>query len=95
MPLGIASFSGLPIPPLRPKGFVAPCKEQYLFRIAMKRKRTVWMPGRPGSPGPDYVPGKLFIPGNSQNQEKGLTAPIISKKVRGKTIGYVRQSLHV
>ena len=67
-------------------------KEQDLFRKAIKRKRAIWIPGKPD---PDYVPGKLFIPGNSQNKEKGLIVPIKSKKTRGKTIGYVRQSLHV
>ena len=67
-------------------------KEQDLFRKAMKQKRTIWIPGMPD---PDYVPGKLFIPGNSQNEKKGIIVPIKSKKTRGKTIGYVRQSLHV
>ncbi len=67
-------------------------KEQDLYRKAIKQKRTIWTPG---NPDPDYVPSKLFIPGNSQNKKKGLIVPIKSKKTRGKTIGYVRQSLHV
>ena len=67
-------------------------KEQDPYRRAMKRKRTIWLPG---CPDPDYIPGKLFIPGNSQNKEKGLIVPIKSKMTRGKTIGYVRQSLHL
>ena len=67
-------------------------KEQDLFRKAMKLKRTIWIPGKPD---PDYVPGKLIAPGNSQTKEKGLIVPIKSKMTRGKTIGYVRQSLHV
>ena len=67
-------------------------KEQDLFRKTMKQKRTIWIPGMPN---PDYVPGKLFIPGNSKNEKKGIIVPIKSKKTRGKTIGHVRQSLHV
>ncbi|MDY6827415.1 MAG: hypothetical protein SVV67_09635 [Bacillota bacterium] len=42
-------------------------KKQNFFRKAMKQKRTIWIPGMPD---PGYVPGKLFIPDNSQN-EKG------------------------
>jgi len=67
-------------------------KEQDLYRKAMKRKQKISIPG---SPDPDYVPGKLFIPGNSENKEKGLIVPVKSKKTRGKTIGYVKQSFHL
>lgn len=67
-------------------------KEQDLFRKAMKLKRSICIPGKPD---PGYVPSKLITPGNSQAKEKGLIVPIKSKTTRGKTIGYVRQSLYV
>jgi len=67
-------------------------KEQDLYRKAIKRKRAIWMPN---SPDPDYVPSKLFVPGSPQKKIKGIIVPIKSKKTRGKTIGYVRQSLHL
>ena len=67
-------------------------KEQDLFFKAMKQKRKIWIPGWPD---PDYVPGKLFIPGNLQNKNKGLIVPVKSKKTRGKSIGFVRQTLHL
>ncbi len=51
-------------------------KEQDFLCKSMKRKRTIWIPG---VPDPDYVPGKLFIPGNPQNKEKGLIVTVKSK----------------
>lgn len=66
-------------------------KEQEVQRKARLLKRTIWLPG---APDPEHVPQKLIIPGQQEKSLKGLIVPIKSKKTRGKTIGYVRQSLH-
>ncbi len=67
-------------------------KEQDPYRKANRQKRAIWLPGKPE---PGYMPGKLFVPGSSQKKVKGLIVPVKSKFTRGKTIGYVRQSLHL
>ncbi len=66
-------------------------KEQDPYRKARRRKNAIWIPGKPD---PDYVPKKLILPESANHQRKGLIVPIKSKRTRGKTIGYVRQSLH-
>ncbi len=48
----------------------------------------------PGDPDPDYIPKQLIIPGQQNKKSNGLIVPVKSKKTRGKTIGYVKQSLH-
>jgi len=55
-------------------------------------KRALWVPGQPD---PQHVPEKLFVPGQPEEKPKGLIVPVKSKKQRGKTIGFVRQSLHL
>jgi len=67
-------------------------KEQDLQRKASRQQRAIWIPGEPV---PGYTPLKLIIPGSSQEKVKGLIVPVKSKFTRGKTIGYVRQSLHL
>lgn len=66
-------------------------KERELQRKEMLVKRTLWVPGYPD---PQYIPQKLVLPGQPEQKPKGLIVPVKSKKHRGKTIGYVRQSLH-
>ena len=74
------------------KAHVESVKERDLYRKEMMLKRAIWIPG---SPDPDYVPGKLSIPSSSQDKNQGLIVPVKSKKTRGETIGFVRQSLHL
>lgn len=66
-------------------------KERELQRKERLVQRTLWVPGYPD---PQYVPQKLVLPGQPKEYPKGLIVPVKSKKHRGKTIGYVRQSLN-
>ncbi len=73
------------------KAHIKVFKEQEAQRKARLQKITLWLPG---SPDPEYTPKKLIMPNQSEKDLQGLIVPIKSKKTRGKTIGYVRQSLH-
>ncbi len=66
-------------------------KERELQRKQRLVQRTLWVPGYPD---PQYIPQKLVLPGQPEEKPKGLIVPVKSRKQRGKTIGYVRQSLH-
>ncbi len=74
------------------KARIKQVKEQDPYRKARMQEQAIWIPGKPD---PSYVPKKLIIPESSSNQQKGLIVPVKSRKTRGKTIGYVRQSLHI